>query len=408
MNPLLFAPATLNLAETTRMVEIAKACRDRFPILFLSYGGEFVKLVRDAGFEVRPLHPQLTPERIEHFYRVDRGEASPPFMTDAEIDARIESEATLFREVRPRCVVTGFCLTVPVSTRKAGVPLVWVIGASWLSEYFRAGLGTWPDMLDFPFLRWIPESLLNWLGNKMGEHMPRFFLREFHRAARRHGVGPFRGTQYWEGDYSLLAEPPEFTGLTGLPRRFRHIGPLIARLDGEVPEEVTRIPRDRPIVWFAMGSSGSPEIVAQILRGFGQRPYRVIAPVKSLIERFQISVPPNVIVTDFLPAHLVNPMADISVIHGGVGTVMTACLSGTPIVGVGMQPEQEANLECVVRLGFGIRLRKKRLTAGGVLDAVDRLLADGGAREKALAFKRILERWDGPANAARFFEETFA
>lgn len=47
--PLLFAPASFNLAETTRMVEIARACRDRFPILF---GGQFERLIREAGFEI--------------------------------------------------------------------------------------------------------------------------------------------------------------------------------------------------------------------------------------------------------------------------------------------------------------------------------------------------------------------
>ena len=76
-------------------------------------------------------------------------------------------------------------------------------------------------------------------------------------------------------------------------------------------------------------------------------------------------------------------MADLSVIHGGIGTVMTACLAGTPVVGVGMQPEQEANLEALVRKGFAIRIRKKRLTAAAVLDAVDRLLGDETARAKA-------------------------
>ena len=81
-------------------------------------------------------------------------------------------------------------------------------------------------------------------------------------------------------------------------------------------------------------------------------------------------------------------MADISVIHGGLGTVMTACLSGTPIVGVGMHFEQEANLECVVRKGFGVRLRKRRFNPADVMAAVDRLVDDAGARRKAREFQR--------------------
>jgi UDP:flavonoid glycosyltransferase YjiC (YdhE family) len=72
-----------------------------------------------------------------------------------------------------------------------------------------------------------------------------------------------------------------------------------------------------------------------------------------------------------------------------------------------MQPEQEANLECLGRKGFGIRIRKKRVTARAVLAAVDRLLNNKEAEQEALAFKETLKGWDGPAEAARFLREKF-
>ena len=120
-----------------------------------------------------------------------------------------------------------------------------------------------------------------------------------------------------------------------------------------------------------------------------------------------LEIPSNVIVTGFLPAHKVNPMADISVIHGGQNTVMNACLSGTPIVGVGMHPEQQANLDACVRKGFAIRLSKKRVTASAVFNAIDKLLHDAKAKEEVLKFQHELMKWDGPANAAKFLCETF-
>jgi UDP:flavonoid glycosyltransferase YjiC (YdhE family) len=100
-------------------------------------------------------------------------------------------------------------------------------------------------------------------------------------------------------------------------------------------------------------------------------------------------------------------MADISVIHGGQNTVMQACLSGTPIVGVGMHPEQQANLDACVRKGFAIRLSKKKVTAPAILDAVHTLLHNEDAKKAAADFQRQLQEWDGPANAARFLTETF-
>jgi hypothetical protein len=89
---------------------------------------------------------------------------------------------------------------------------------------------------------------------------------------------------------------------------------------------------DRPIVYFAMGSSGTPEIIRNILRSFEGTPYRVIAPIRSFFRKTpDFVVPNNVVVTDWLPALKVNQMADIAVIHGGIGTVMTAALAGKPI-----------------------------------------------------------------------------
>ena len=186
-----------------------------------------------------------------------------------------------------------------------------------------------------------------------------------------------------------------------------YIGPLPARLDLPIPDEVISMPRDKPVVYFAMGSSGKPGLVAEILAGFRNKPYRVIAPVKSHIEQMTVDIPENVVVTGFLPAHKVNPMADISVIHGGQNTVMNACLSGTPIVGIGMHPEQQANLDACVRKGFAVRLNKKRASASDVLAAIDRLLRDEAAKTAVETFRRQLAEWDGPENAARFLKKHY-
>ena len=74
MKKLLFAPAIYNLAETTRCIEVAKACREKFEIHFISYGGKYEELLKEEGFALHKLSPQLSEEKIEHIYKVDRGE----------------------------------------------------------------------------------------------------------------------------------------------------------------------------------------------------------------------------------------------------------------------------------------------------------------------------------------------
>ena len=45
MRTLIHAVAGYNLAETARHIEIAKACKKLYDIIFLSYGGQFEKLI---------------------------------------------------------------------------------------------------------------------------------------------------------------------------------------------------------------------------------------------------------------------------------------------------------------------------------------------------------------------------
>jgi UDP:flavonoid glycosyltransferase YjiC (YdhE family) len=402
MNTLLFAPAAYNLAETTRMLEIARASQDQFTCAFLTYGGQFEHLIEEASFPIHRLEPHLTPEKIEHLYKVDKGEKLGVMFTEAEAAIRVDSELDLYKQLKPAAVITGFSLTVPISTRISHIPLVWVIQSTWLPE---SGMGLIKPTLPPPL-----KALLIWLFSGVASIFAQLILvRPLNRVGKRHGIAPITSIfEFWRGDYTLLAEPSEFSELSQLPLNHHYIGPLIAQEDFPIPPEIENLPRDLPLVYFAMGSSGTPEIIARILQGFAGAPYRVIAPVKAHIEKLNIDLPENVIVTGWLPAHKVNPMADISVIHGGIGTVMTAALAGKPVVGVGMQPEQVANLDCLVRKGFAIRIPKGKADAPKILAAADKLYHDEEAKRKAQEFADIVAQWNGPQRAAEFLEREFA
>jgi UDP:flavonoid glycosyltransferase YjiC (YdhE family) len=210
----------------------------------------------------------------------------------------------------------------------------------------------------------------------------------------------------WRSSHQLVAEPPGFSNLQ-FPSTAHFIGPLIARLNVPLPDEILNLPRDLPIVYFAMGSSGWPEIVARIIAGFAGKLYRVIAPVKYQLDKQPVQIPDNVLVTDWLLALEVNRLADIAVTHGGHGTVMNACLSGKPVVSVAISPEQFLNLECLVAKGFAIRIPRCSLTPDRLCDSIEKLLADKTAQDKAREYQKVIEEWDNPQHIRSFFCETF-
>jgi len=412
MKTLIFAVAGYNLAETGRMIEIARSAKKYFNVIFASYGGQFEELIESEGFVLEKLSPRLTPQKLAHLRIVLSGETlnTVGYLSAKELAARIPNEIAFFKAVNPAAVLTGWCLSVTLSTRAAKIPFVNVLHSTTVREYYEAGLQSWPDRSDFSVIRWLfqndQERMNRWISSLVLKLAAP--VKAYNSVGPKYGLPKFNNfIDLIEGDYTLLADIPEWVGFHEIRPRLQYIGPLPARIKQPIHEEITAMPRDKPIVYFAMGSSGKPALVAEILEGFRNKPYRVIAPVKSHIEQMTINIPENVVVTGFLPAHKVNPMADISVIHGGQNTVMNACLSGTPIVGIGMHPEQQANLDACARKGFAVRLSKKRVTASSVLDAIDRLLRDETAKVAVETFRRQLAQWDGPENAACFLKEHY-
>ena len=412
MNTLVFAVAGYNLAETGRMIEIARAARKHFNVIFASYGGQFEQLIESEGFRLERMEPRLTEEKLARLRVILSGETlnTVGYLSAEELTLRVPNEIAFFKEVNPAAVLTGWCLSVTISTRAARIPFVNVLHSTTVREYYEAGLQSWPDRSDFRLVRWL---FLN-DEERMNRWVSRLVLKLAAPARAYNTVGPKYGLPKFknfidliEGDHTLLADIPEWVGFREVRPSLHYIGPLPAKIDRPIPDEVVSMPHDKPIVYFAMGSSGKPALVAEILTGFRDKPYRVIAPVKSHIEHMTLDIPRNVVITGLLPAHKVNPMADISVIHGGQNTVMNACLSGTPIVGIGMHPEQQANLDACVRKGFAIRLSKKRAKASDVLAAVDKLLRDKKAKTVVEKFRGQLAEWNGPENAASFLKEHY-
>lgn len=408
---LLFAPAAFNLAETTRMIEIAKGvvahdtASKTFEIQFISDGGDFERLIEDAGFALHRMAPRLTAERIEHIARVDRGERFAPAFSRMEMIQRIENEVAYLKSVGPSAVLTGSYLTIPVTCRILGIPLVWVIQSTWMEPFFATGAGMTDNVRPRLLKRFADLLILAFINFWIRYG----FLNPVNKAAKHFGVKGYKSIfEFWHGDVTLVAEPAEFSG-TMLPPGYFYIGPLIARQNFPIPEVVKNVPRDKRLIYFAMGSSGTPEIVAKILESFEERPYRVIAPIRFLLDRLgETKIPANVIVTDWLPALDVNKMVDLSLIHGGIGTVMTAAYAGKPVVGVGMQMEQVANLACLVRKGFAIRVAKSKDPSRKVQEAIELLLRDESAKSRAVDFAKVVEKWDGPRAAAKLLFQKFA
>lgn len=407
MNTLVFAPETLNIAETTRMIEIAKESQDKFHCVFFGYSDVYSHLIEQAGFEFRRMTPWLTKEKIEHLWKVDRMESFDDPFTESELRERVESEVALYQELRPVAIIIGFTLSVTISARVSQIPLVYVMPFPLTRPFLDAGLSTFPDEFDYPFLRMFSSKFLDRLTNEWLKNT-KLWIKPFQQVAKHYRIPPIkRLVDIYEGDFNLVTDIPELAGVKDLPPNWQYVGPIFAHLESEIPSELLNLSHEQPIIYCAMGSSANRDILKTVIESFDNAPYTVIAPVKAHIQNQNISVPKNVLVYDWLPAPKVNPLADIAVIHGGQGTVQTACAAGTPFVGIGLQPEQESNIDAIVRQGSAIRIRKRRLSRKTLLDAIEQLLNNPVALQKAKEIQALFVDWNGTKNSAAFLKQKF-
>ncbi len=402
---LAFFAYAYNLAEVTRAIEVAKACQARgAEIRFLTHGGTHEQRILEAGFSLTTLQPLISPEKHRFLMDLDQGRALGQPFSFAEWCAFVESEVETLQKFEPDTVYAGMNLSSAISARAAGIPLIYLLPMAGTLPYFENHLAKFPDQYENIFTRLIPQR---WKNNALNWMMPRLNvgLDIFNRVAKKFGAPPAHSLMdIIRGDLNLLTDLPELTGLPAdaLPDDYCYVGPIFARLPMPVPDEVTRVfSRPGLNIFCAMGSSGTPAHLHMAVEALRESGHNVVIATTSILDPAELgTLPENIYATRYLPAPEVNEMADIALIHGGQGTVQTACWAGTPVVGVGFQFEQDANLEMLVQAGMAVQLPLREYSVKRIQAEITRVADDPSYKENARRIQSIIRKIDGASNAA--------
>ena len=116
MTTVLFAPGTFNLAETTRMIQVARALPAGLRPVFMGYEHDYVPLILEAGFDYRPLEPAWTHAQRKQAIDFDQGRTMRSPFSDELVAARVEAERALISEL------TSSRATAPSGASPTGWP----------------------------------------------------------------------------------------------------------------------------------------------------------------------------------------------------------------------------------------------------------------------------------------------
>ena len=229
--------------------------------------------------------------------------------------------------------------------------------------------------------------------------------RSFHQVAKANGVSLPQGVLAGlTADLNLIASAPHLLPRwLRMPEGHRVVGPVYARLPGETPELLADLAAGpQPLVYFAMGSSGNRDLVLDVLAGLGRADCQVLAPVRSHLHEEDLeTLPLNVHVTDWIPAHQLGDAVHLAITHGGEGTVQTSCVQGWPFIGIPLQFEQRFNIQRCVAFGSAKLVSQNEARRTDWAALVRQALADDGMRSRARRMARLMEGLDGPGRLPR-------
>ena len=405
------------LSETSRMLEIHRALRARgAEVRVAVHGGPYEQALVDAGVPFDRLGGSWTEERCRAFVGSLPGIGPPgqSMWTDDELRTYARAEAAYFRSHGIRAAVTGWTLTALLSTRLAGIPLVTEHAGSFLPPVFERGLLPAPSRpIGMPGERWLPERVRRWMFNR-GPTRLTIYTAGFNRVAAELGVeGVPSFPALLLGDLTLATDVPEVLGVPRAeldawkPRdptryrsgtRLRYTGPIYAKLPMPVPESVERfLARPGKTVYVAITSS-SAELVREVVTALQGIDVDIL--VAGTVHDLSDLGGEQVLVEGVLPSHEIMPRVDLAVTAGGQGSVQTALASGVPLIGIPLQPEQDANVVFAERRGAARLVPRDFAGTAALADTAREMLTDDRYRDNARRLQAIFAQVDGPGAAA--------
>lgn len=408
-------PMCAYLSETSRMIQIYKALRAQgAAVCMATHGGVHEALIKAEGIAYDIVGPRMDEARGRKFVMdgVGIGDPGQSMYSPEEMRTYVLAEAEYFRRKGVQAVVIGFTLSTLVSTRVVRIPLITQHAGAFIPPLYERGLLPAPSRPTQTIFKVVPNRLGRILLNK-GASRLRLYIDGFNRLAAElnvQGVPSFPALLL--GDLSLVTEDPMVYGVSEAEMRawrptgsaywpttrFEYTGPIFAEIDSPVPPHIEAM-LARPGRKIYVAITSAPEsLVRRAARDAASTGANII--VAGTINSLSDMSGDRIVVGGVLPSHKIMPRVDLAITAGGQGSVQCAMAAGTPLIGIPLQPEQDANVHFLEERGAARMLSQRDLQRGRLALLAQQMLAETSYRTAAQHIQAAYAKRHGPALSA--------
>ena len=395
---ILFFAEGATMAHFTRPLALAQSLDpDRYDIVFCS-PGRFIRFLENRAFVVRELQTMPGEQFLKHL-----SQGAPLFPRDV-IRRYVHEDRHLISEFRPNMVVGDLRPSLAISASLENVPSAVITNAYWSPYAKRRAI-----VPSIPITRLVSPRILNTIYRFTEPLAHAFQVGGLNAVRQEFGLPRLSldaRAMFTDGTHVLYADVPEFVPTRHPPSNHHYVGtcqwaPPIPKPDWW--EQMRADPR--PKVLVAMGSSGALRILPALLSALSKLPVAVVIATSG---RPIPSVVSNAYMAELLPLEETAREARVVVCHGGSPGSYPAISSGTPVLGIPSNADQQLATVVLAENGAGLGVRVEDASERRPAQAIEKLLFKPEFRRSAQAWSSVFQRYDSGSLFRRFVDEKVA
>jgi UDP:flavonoid glycosyltransferase YjiC (YdhE family) len=317
--------------------------------------------------------------------------AGRPVYTESELEQYVEDDLKLISTVQPDLIIGDFRLSLGISARHAGVPLLSICNAHWSPHRPRQRMPT-PDLL---IGRLIGHGLLGQMFNMVWPIASKAHTRAANRVRRRYGLPIHESVNdlYCDGDIVMYADSPALVPILDLPKNHVFLGPIVwSPPEKTLPEWWDGLARgsDHPI-YVTLGTTGNVDLLPEVVTAC--RALEIKCLVATAGRSGFASTPPWVYAEAFLPGSEAAAISSLVICNGGSATAHQALAQGRPVLGICSNLDQMLTMESIASAGAGKFFRASEASPAKLRVAIEEMRANPrygeSARRIQAAFAKV-------------------
>lgn len=397
---ILFFAEAVSFAHTGRPLVLARWAKENGIEAHFASSEEGIRKTNANSFGLKT-HPLYTIDGNLFYDRANHGKF---FYQKNELKKYIAEEVALIKTIRPDLIVSDFRLTSAISAEITGKPLLNLSNSYWSPNYsckFPA-----PDSGIFGLL---PKSTPEFILHIIRQGAFKFFGRELNQIRKQFGLkkrDDFRKL-YTDGTFTAYMDLPNFSKIDQLPENHFFLGPVIWSPEVSAKTEALK---DKNNVYISMGSSGNNSILPQIINSVLKNNLNVIISGLSEVEKKQLiaDIPELIgrsIIKPLIPAEEILPFCNLTICHGGSGTVYQSIAGGTPVLCFPKNPDQSLVSMSVVENNIGRYLPSTKTTQSKIDQMIKECLTNEVILQNTINMQQEIINWDTKTRWVQFLNK---